>query len=53
MMNLTKALSEEFGDRGVRVNGVCPGPVKTPWWTDEGGAADIFAAHVGADREAS
>ena len=25
--------------------------MKTPWWTDEGGAADIFAAHVGADRE--
>ena len=51
MMNLTKALSEEFGDRGIRVNGVCPGPVRTPWWTDEGGAADIFAAHVGADRQ--
>jgi NAD(P)-dependent dehydrogenase (short-subunit alcohol dehydrogenase family) len=51
MINLTKALSEEFGDRGIRVNGVCPGPVKTPWWTDAGGAADIFAAHVGADRE--
>jgi NAD(P)-dependent dehydrogenase (short-subunit alcohol dehydrogenase family) len=51
MMNLTKALAEEFGDRGIRVNGVCPGPVRTPWWTEPGGAADIFAAHVGADRE--
>lgn len=50
MANLTKALSEEFGAQGVRVNSVCPGPVNTPWWTDEGGAADIIAAQPGADR---
>ncbi len=36
----------------MRVNGVCPGPVRTPWWTDEGGAADIIGAQAGADREA-
>jgi NAD(P)-dependent dehydrogenase (short-subunit alcohol dehydrogenase family) len=52
MINLTKALSEEFGSQGIRVNGVCPGPVRTPWWTDEGGAADVMAAQTGADREA-
>jgi NAD(P)-dependent dehydrogenase (short-subunit alcohol dehydrogenase family) len=51
MMNLTKALSEEFAPHGVRVNGVCPGPVLTPWWTDEGGAADIIAAKAGTDRD--
>jgi NAD(P)-dependent dehydrogenase (short-subunit alcohol dehydrogenase family) len=51
MINLTKALSEEFGPQGIRVNGVCPGPVRTPWWTDEGGAADILAGQTGADRE--
>jgi NAD(P)-dependent dehydrogenase (short-subunit alcohol dehydrogenase family) len=51
MMNLTKALSEEFAPQGIRVNGVCPGPVRTPWWTDEGGAADILAARTGTDRD--
>jgi len=49
--NLTKALSEEFGPRGIRVNAICPGPVRTPWWTDDGGAADIIAAHTDSDRD--
>jgi NAD(P)-dependent dehydrogenase (short-subunit alcohol dehydrogenase family) len=51
MINLTKALSEEFAPQGVRVNGVCPGPVRTPWWTDDGGAADILAEKIGTDRD--
>src|SRR3954469_4905321 len=51
LSNLTKALSEEFAPRGIRVNTVSPGPVLTPWWTEEGGAADIIAAHAGSDRD--
>jgi NAD(P)-dependent dehydrogenase (short-subunit alcohol dehydrogenase family) len=49
--NLTKALSEEFAPQGIRVNTVSPGPALTPWWTDDGGAADVFAAQAGTDRE--
>jgi NAD(P)-dependent dehydrogenase (short-subunit alcohol dehydrogenase family) len=51
MTNLTKALSEEYGPKGIRVNTVSPGPVRTAWWTDEGGAADIIAAQAGTDRD--
>ena len=51
MNNLTKALSEEFGPQGIRVNTVSPGPALTPWWTDDGGAADVFAAQAGTDRQ--
>jgi NAD(P)-dependent dehydrogenase (short-subunit alcohol dehydrogenase family) len=52
LSNLTKTLSEEFAPQGVRVNTVSPGPVRTPWWTDEGGAADVIGAQVGAGRDA-
>jgi NAD(P)-dependent dehydrogenase (short-subunit alcohol dehydrogenase family) len=47
MANLTKTLSEEFAPRGVRVNAVAPGPVRTPFWTGPGGFADAVAASAG------
>lgn len=49
--NLTKALSEEFAPQGIRVNTLSLGPVRTAWWTEEGGAADIIAAQAGTDRD--
>jgi NAD(P)-dependent dehydrogenase (short-subunit alcohol dehydrogenase family) len=51
LSNLTKALSEEYAPQGIRVNTVSPGPVRTPWWTDPGGVADILAERFGADRD--
>ena len=51
MINLTKALSEEFAPRGVRVNGVCPGPTRTPWWTGDAGVGELFAAQAGTDKD--
>jgi NAD(P)-dependent dehydrogenase (short-subunit alcohol dehydrogenase family) len=47
LTNFTKALSEEFAPRGVRVNAVAPGPVRTPFWTDPGGFADYVATGAG------
>lgn len=51
LTNLTKALSEEFAPRGVRINAVAPGPVRTPFWTDPGGFADIVAASSGVSAQ--
>ncbi len=51
LSNLGKALSEEFAPRGVRVNTVSPGPVRTPMWEADGGGADAMAAQAGVDRE--
>jgi NAD(P)-dependent dehydrogenase (short-subunit alcohol dehydrogenase family) len=48
---LTKALSEEYAPQGIRVNTVTPGAVRTAWWTEDGGAADIIAAQAGSDRD--
>jgi NAD(P)-dependent dehydrogenase (short-subunit alcohol dehydrogenase family) len=49
MTNLSKALSEEFGSQGVRVNAVSPGPVRTPFWEREGGFAHQLAQAMGGE----
>jgi NAD(P)-dependent dehydrogenase (short-subunit alcohol dehydrogenase family) len=48
-VNLTKALSQEFGPKGVRINSVSPGPVDTDLWLGEHGVAETVAKASGVD----
>jgi len=45
--NLSKSLSKEFGDRGLRFNTISPGPVSTSLWLGETGVAATVAAAMG------
>ncbi|WP_405791976.1 SDR family NAD(P)-dependent oxidoreductase [Streptomyces sp. NBC_01506] len=47
LSNLGKALAEEFGGRGLRVNTISPGPVWTDLWTAPGGPGDVLARRAG------
>jgi NAD(P)-dependent dehydrogenase (short-subunit alcohol dehydrogenase family) len=51
LTSLTKSLSEEFAPRGIRVNAIAPGPVRTPFWTAPGGFADATAAQSGTTAQ--
>lgn len=51
LVNLTKALSQEFGPNGIRVNTVSPGPVSTELWLGENGVANTVAKATGVDPE--
>ncbi|AIG79898.1 oxidoreductase [Amycolatopsis japonica] len=46
--NLGKALAEEFGGQGLRVNTISPGPVWTDLWTSPGGPGEMIAKRAGA-----
>ncbi|MFC4085174.1 SDR family NAD(P)-dependent oxidoreductase [Amycolatopsis samaneae] len=47
LVNLGKSLAEEFGPRGVRINTISPGPVRTEVWTAPGSVGDHLAAQAG------
>ncbi|WP_214406793.1 SDR family NAD(P)-dependent oxidoreductase [Pseudonocardia lacus] len=49
LANLSKALSKEFGPRGIRVNTVSPGPVETDLWLGEHGVARSVAGAGNTD----
>jgi len=51
LVNLTKALSQEFGPRGIRINDVSPGPVSTDLWLGKDGVAQTVARATGVDPE--
>jgi NAD(P)-dependent dehydrogenase (short-subunit alcohol dehydrogenase family) len=51
VISMSKALSEEFGHRGIRVNCISPGPVSTELWLGEQGVAQTVAKAAGVDAD--
>jgi len=51
LVNMSKALSQELGPRGIRINSVSPGPVSTDLWLGEGGVAKTVAERMGLDAD--
>jgi NAD(P)-dependent dehydrogenase (short-subunit alcohol dehydrogenase family) len=51
LVNLTKALSQEFGPRGIRINSISPGPVATDFWLGPKGVAATVGARMGVDAD--
>lgn len=51
LVNLTKALSQELGPKGIRINDISPGPVATDLWLGKGGVAETVAKASGTDPE--
>jgi len=49
LLNVAKALSQELGPKGIRINSISPGPVATDLWLGEHGVAATIAAATGAD----
>ncbi|WAH37562.1 SDR family NAD(P)-dependent oxidoreductase [Alicyclobacillus dauci] len=51
MLSLSKALANEFGPYGIRVNTVSPGPTRTPLWEKPGGFAEELARQFEMDKD--
>jgi NAD(P)-dependent dehydrogenase (short-subunit alcohol dehydrogenase family) len=52
LANFCKALSQEVGPKGIRVNTVSPGPVATDLWLGAQGVAETLGRATGAKPEA-
>jgi NAD(P)-dependent dehydrogenase (short-subunit alcohol dehydrogenase family) len=52
LLNLAKALSQELGPKGIRINSVSPGPVATELWLGEQGVAATVGKATGNSAEA-
>ena len=49
LLNVAKALSQELGRKGIRVNSVSPGQVGTDLWLGDEGVAATIARATGVD----
>ena len=49
LLNVAKALSQELGPKGIRINSISPGPVATDLWLGDKGVAATIAAATGSD----
>ena len=49
LLNMSKALSQELGPKGIRVNCVSPGPVATDLWLGDHGVAATIGEASGAN----
>jgi len=49
LVNVAKALSQELGPKGIRLNSVSPGPVSTDLWLGDGGVAATIGGAAGVD----
>ena len=52
LLNVAKALSQELGPQGIRINSVSPGPVATDLWLGEHGVAATPGEANGVDPAA-
>lgn len=52
LLNVAKALSQELGPQGIRINSVSPGQVETDLWLGDQGVAATIGAATGVDPSA-
>jgi NAD(P)-dependent dehydrogenase (short-subunit alcohol dehydrogenase family) len=52
LLNVSKALSQELGPKGIRINSISPGPVATDLWLGDHGVAATIADATGSSAEA-
>jgi NAD(P)-dependent dehydrogenase (short-subunit alcohol dehydrogenase family) len=52
LLNAAKALSQELGPQGIRINSVSPGPVDTDLWLGDHGVAATIGDRAGVDPAA-
>jgi NAD(P)-dependent dehydrogenase (short-subunit alcohol dehydrogenase family) len=51
LLNVAKALSQELGPKGIRINSVSPGPVATDLWLGDHGVAATVGAAANVDPD--